>query len=63
MFFGRFAVFQIHPKMANDPKKDKKSIKGPTPEDIVNGFNTLRSEQRSLATKLSEFEMDLNEHK
>lgn len=49
--------------MANDPKKDKKSIKGPTPEDIVNGFNTLRSEQRSLATKLSEFEMDLNEHK
>lgn len=49
--------------MANDPKKDKKSSKGPTPEDIVNGFNILRSEQRSLATKLSEFEMDLNEHK
>ncbi|KRT80088.1 hypothetical protein AMK59_7775 [Oryctes borbonicus] len=49
--------------MANDPKKDKKSSKGPTPEDIVNGFNALRTEQRSLAIKLSEFEMDLNEHK
>jgi hypothetical protein len=32
-------------------------------EEIVNGFNTLRNEQRRLAYKISEMEVDLNEHK
>lgn len=50
--------------MANDPKKtDKKASKGPSPEDILNGFQQLRADQRNLATKLSEIELDLNEHK
>lgn len=38
--------------------KDKKSQ-----EEIVAHFNKLRQEQRSLANKLSELQMDLNEHK
>ena len=33
------------------------------PEQVLAGLNTLRSEQRSMATKLSELQMDLNEHK
>lgn len=49
--------------MASDKKADKKSLKGPTPEDIINGFQQLRHEQRSLASKLSEFELEVNEHK
>nr|CAG4638878.1 EOG090X0L97 [Cyclestheria hislopi] len=32
-------------------------------EDIIQGFQKLRTEQRQLASKLSELEMDLNEHK
>jgi prefoldin subunit 2 len=32
-------------------------------EAIIAQFNKLRQEQRSLATKLSELQMDLNEHK
>ena len=32
-------------------------------EEIVQGFQRLRAEQRQLANKLSELEMDLNEHK
>merc|ERR1711963_1194300 len=31
--------------------------------NIANGLQTLRTEQRSLASKLSELQMDLNEHK
>jgi len=39
-------------------------IKKPTEEEIIhNTFNTLRTEQRQLATKLSEIEIDLNEHR
>lgn len=50
--------------MASDSKKqDKKSPKGKSHEEIINGFQNLRAEQRSLASKLSEFELDLNEHK
>ncbi|CAG9825110.1 unnamed protein product [Phaedon cochleariae] len=41
----------------------KKSEKEPSPEEILNGFQTLRAEQRTLSGKLSEFELDLNEHK
>ena len=33
------------------------------PENVANGFQALRTEQRSLASKLSELQMDLNEHK
>ncbi|XP_063826956.1 prefoldin subunit 2 [Ostrinia nubilalis] len=32
-------------------------------EEIFAGFQTLRTEQRQLANKISELEMDLNEHK
>lgn len=31
-------------------------------EHIIGGFNQLRQEQRALASKLSELEMELNEH-
>ncbi|XP_018569434.1 prefoldin subunit 2 [Anoplophora glabripennis] len=48
---------------SNSGKQDKKSSKGPSPEDILNGFQTLRAEQRALSGKLSEFELDLNEHR
>ena len=33
------------------------------PEQVLAGLNVLRSDQRSMATKLSELQMDLNEHK
>lgn len=50
--------------MASENKKaEKKPIKGPAPEDIINGFQQLRLDQRNLATKLSEFELEVNEHK
>lgn len=50
--------------MASDSKKqDKKSPKGKSHEEIFNGFQILRAEQRNLASKLSEFELELNEHK
>lgn len=32
-------------------------------ETIYNTFNNLRTEQRQLAKKLSEIEVDLNEHR
>lgn len=39
-------------------------VKKPTDEELIhNAFNSLRTEQRQLATKLSEIELDLNEHK
>ncbi|KAG8146594.1 hypothetical protein E2320_013728 [Naja naja] len=34
-----------------------------TPEQVVAGFNRLRQEQRGLASKAAELEMELNEHK
>ncbi|XP_049872628.1 prefoldin subunit 2 [Pectinophora gossypiella] len=40
------------------PKAGKK-----TNEEIFAGFQNLRAEQRQLANKISELEMDLNEHK
>lgn len=51
--------------MASENKKtnDKKTPKGATPEDIINGFEQLRFEQRNLASKLSEFELEVNEHR
>lgn len=32
-------------------------------EEIFSGFQALRAEQRQLANKISELEMDHNEHK
>merc|ERR1712226_1246630 len=53
--------------MASDlaKKQAKTGPKNATPsnEEIVQGFQRLRAEQRQLANKLSELEMDLNEHK
>ncbi|XP_041979828.1 prefoldin subunit 2 [Aricia agestis] len=44
--------------MSKNTSKGKK-----TNEEIFAGFQNLRSEQRQLANKISELEMDLNEHK
>ncbi|CAG9769600.1 unnamed protein product [Ceutorhynchus assimilis] len=50
--------------MASDPKKtDKKSPKGPDPQEILAGFQSLRTDQRFLTSKLAELELDQNEHK
>ncbi|XP_028839756.1 prefoldin subunit 2 [Denticeps clupeoides] len=35
---------------------------GPSAEQVVAGFQRLRQEQRSLATKAAELEMEINEH-
>jgi prefoldin subunit 2 len=32
-------------------------------EEIIQGFNGLRNEQRAIASKLNELQQDLNEHK
>ncbi|XP_063002061.1 prefoldin subunit 2 [Elgaria multicarinata webbii] len=39
------------------------AAKAMTAEQVVAGFNRLRQEQRGLASKAAELEMDLNEHK
>ncbi|CAH0559216.1 unnamed protein product [Brassicogethes aeneus] len=49
--------------MASNSKKPDSKEKTLTPEEIMNGFQSLRAEQRTLTSKLSEFELDLNEHK
>lgn len=41
----------------------KKKTKELTDEEIYNGFQSLRAEQRSIATKVSELEQELTEHK
>jgi hypothetical protein len=38
--------------------KDKKPQ-----EEIIQGFNAMRNEQRSIAAKINELQQDLNEHK
>ncbi|MFT7802052.1 prefoldin subunit 2 [Arapaima gigas] len=35
---------------------------GPSAEQVVAGFQRLRQEQRSMATKVAELEMEINEH-
>lgn len=45
-------------KPAKAPSKREK-----TAEEILTEFQSLRNEQRMLANKLSEMEMELNEHK
>lgn len=44
-------------------KNTNKGGKAKTNEEVFAGFQNLRSEQRQLANKISELEMDLNEHK
>lgn len=52
------------PNMASEKKSGKTSSKGgKSNEEIFAGFQTLRNEQRMMANKLSEMEMELNEHK
>lgn len=46
-----------------ESKKQEKKPKNLSPDEILHGFQTLRNEQRALTSKLSEFELDLNEHK
>nr|CAG4650664.1 EOG090X0L97 [Sida crystallina] len=53
--------------MASDTGK-KQAKSGPknaakSNEEIIQGFQKLRAEQRQLVSKLSELEIDLNEHK
>lgn len=56
--------FENNKKMSSDSSKlEKKSAKGPSAEEIYAGFQQMRITQRGLATKLSELETDLNEHK
>ncbi|XP_063042505.1 prefoldin subunit 2 [Engraulis encrasicolus] len=35
---------------------------GPSAEQVVSNFQRMRQEQRSMASKAAEFEMDINEH-
>ncbi|CAL1674943.1 unnamed protein product [Lasius platythorax] len=50
--------------MASEKKSAKASSKKEkSAEEILSEFQTLRNEQRILANKLSEMEMELNEHK
>ncbi|CAH1636264.1 unnamed protein product [Spodoptera littoralis] len=44
-------------------KAASKNPKSKSTEEVFSGFQTLRAEQRQLANKISELEMDLNEHK
>ena len=44
-------------------KAAPKNPKAKSSEEIFSGFQTLRGEQRQLANKITELEMDLNEHK
>lgn len=41
----------------------KRGTKPKTNEEILVGFQKLRSEQRYLSNKLSEMELELHEHK
>lgn len=49
--------------MAKSASTSTKGGKPKSSEEIFAGFQTLRTEQRQLANKISELEMDLNEHK
>lgn len=50
--------------MASEKKSTKVSSKdAKSNEQILTEFQTLRNEQRMMANKLSEMEMELNEHK
>ncbi|XP_064471376.1 prefoldin subunit 2-like [Ornithodoros turicata] len=44
------------------PSKKEEIKRQAQEQNIIDGFNQLRQEQRSLTAKLIELEMDLNEH-
>lgn len=43
--------------------KNTSKVGKKTNEEIFAGFQTLRNEQRQLGSKISELQMELNEHK
>ncbi|CAK9803728.1 Prefoldin subunit 2 [Anthophora quadrimaculata] len=49
--------------MASDKKSGKSSKGTKSNAEILSEFQMLRNEQRAMANKLSEMEMELNEHK
>ncbi|XP_059057497.1 prefoldin subunit 2 [Achroia grisella] len=49
--------------MSKSVPKSGAGSKGKSNEEIAAGLQALRTEQRQLANKISELEMDLNEHK
>ncbi|KZC07596.1 PREDICTED: probable prefoldin subunit 2 [Dufourea novaeangliae] len=49
--------------MASDKKSGKSSKGAKSNAEILSEFQVLRNEQRIMANKLSEMEMELNEHK
>lgn len=49
--------------MASDKKSGKSSKGTKSTTEILSEFQILRNEQRAMANKLSEMEMELNEHK
>lgn len=50
--------------MSSEIKKVKPASKGKlSEEEIYSTFQVLRNEQRTLANKISELEVDHNEHK
>ncbi|XP_051167715.1 prefoldin subunit 2 [Leptopilina boulardi] len=49
--------------MASEKKIKTTTKRGKSAEEIFAGFQTLRNEQRLMANKLTEMEMELNEHK
>ncbi|XP_076623079.1 prefoldin 2 [Colletes latitarsis] len=49
--------------MASDKKSGKSSKSSKSNTEILSEFQMLRNEQRTMANKLSEMEMELNEHK
>lgn len=50
--------------MASEKKSTKTSSKNvKSNEEILSDFQSLRNEQRMMANKLSEMEVELNEHK
>ena len=51
------------PKSRMSSSVSSPSLKKSQQEEILAKFNNLRNEQRNLAAKLSELQMDLNEHK
>jgi hypothetical protein len=48
---------------SNSNSNNKSKQKTLSQEQIINGFNQLRQEQRQLSNKVMELETDLTEHK
>lgn len=55
-----------HPVLCLDPLPcplSPLSLNSFSPSKVIAGFNRLRQEQRGLASKAAELEMELNEHR